>query len=257
MKWRKRTWERHLDSLLLPTIPEIGRSQATAAAAHAADGDDQAVRAFVTAMIWGYGPVGYGAWRTRRILDLSGAVAGHRLREVALAAADGPIEAFSAMARAPLPYLGPAFGTKYIYFCTAAVRDRHGGRTAPVLDEVVRRWFARHTGSRLSGTWSVPQYRWYLSCLESWGSTLGIPSDHVEELIFRSRVTTEENRLWAERLLVGTDSQGEALAALDDLRAAIDVLGDSAAEASDPLLEQLRTVIGTDPDEELPDREPS
>jgi hypothetical protein len=179
------------------------------------------------------------------------------LQEVALAAIDGPVEAFAAMARAPLPYLGPAFGTKYIYFCTAAVRVRHGERTAPVLDEVVRRWFAHHTGARLSGTWSVPQYRWYLSCLESWGSRLDLPSDQVEELIFRGRVTTEANRLWGEKLFEGTDSQGEALAALEELRGAVGVLDTPTVEASEPLLEQLRKAIAADRNEEPPDRGPS
>jgi hypothetical protein len=179
------------------------------------------------------------------------------LRDVAIAAGDGPVEAFAEMARAPLPYLGPAFGTKYIYFCTAAVRDRHGGRTAPVLDEVVRRWFARHTGARLSSTWSVPHYRRYLSCLESWGSALDIPSDQVEELIFRERVADEESSLWAEKLFDGNGFQGEAQAALEELRAAIAVLNFSTVDASEALLDRLRVVIAADHDEASPDREPS
>ncbi|WP_229069717.1 hypothetical protein [Actinoplanes sp. DH11] len=37
-------------------------------AAGAADSEAEAVQAFVTAMVWGYGPAGYGAFRTARIL---------------------------------------------------------------------------------------------------------------------------------------------------------------------------------------------
>jgi hypothetical protein len=253
--WKRKTWERHLSGYPLPAKARIGREEAVTAATLAVDGATQAVQAFITAMIWGYGPVGYGAWRTRRVLDLSGETAGRRLREVALAATDGPLEAFSAMAAAPLPYLGPAFGTKYIYFCTAAVRGRHDGRTAPVLDDVVRRWFARHTGTRLSGTWSIPQYRWYLACLESWGGTLGVPSDQVEELIFRRRVTEDENRHWAEKFFVSTDAQGEALAALDELRAAVGVLSSTTTDDAEALLEQLKAVITADSKSSSPDRE--
>ncbi|WP_295015859.1 hypothetical protein [uncultured Micrococcus sp.] len=40
-----------------------------------------------------------------------------------------------------LEHLGAAFGTKYLYFLTKAHRESD---IAPVLDSVVRAWFAEH-----------------------------------------------------------------------------------------------------------------
>lgn len=40
-----------------------------------------------------------------------------------------------------LKHLGAAFGTKYLYFLTKAHRQSD---IAPVLDSVVRAWFAEH-----------------------------------------------------------------------------------------------------------------
>ncbi|MEQ3553909.1 hypothetical protein WIS52_25830 [Pseudonocardia nematodicida] len=245
MRWNLATWSKWMDTDLLPSQTlSIDRAGATSVAASAVDGEDAALRAFVTAMIWGYGPIGYGGWRTQRVLNLAGHRAGALFREVAEVAAEkGPRDAYAAMAQAPLTYLGEAFGTKYIYFCTAAVRDRHRDRTAPVLDNVVRHWFARHTGIRMSGAWSTREYFGYLDCLESWGDELGVPSDTVEELIFRSQVSDDGNRLWAEPAMITSDPQGEAVVALDELRAAIDVLGEDTAARASSALTELSEII--------------
>ncbi|SFN48920.1 hypothetical protein SAMN05216207_101550 [Pseudonocardia ammonioxydans] len=242
--WRCATWKKWIGDDRLPTTPTIDRGDAEVAARAATDSDEQAIRAFVTAMAWGYGRVGYGAWRTRRILDHSGDAAGPRLRAVAEAAHHGPEAAFAAMAAAPLPYLGPAFGTKYIYFCTAAVRDQHDGRTAPVLDQVVRRWLARHAGLRLAGTWSTRQYGLYLDRLESWGTLLGIPSDQVEELVFLDQRASDGGYRSAD-LTVESDPHGEALVALDDLRTAVAVLDPFTSDAAEDPLQQIRQLIDT------------
>lgn len=50
--------------------------------------EDDAVRAFIASMIWGYGPIGYGAYRTERILHANPRH-GERLLQVARLAREG------------------------------------------------------------------------------------------------------------------------------------------------------------------------
>lgn len=102
--------------------------------------DETAGRAFIAAMVWGYGPVGYGPFRTARVLQ-ENADAGDRLAAVARVARDsGGMAAFEHIANRPLRYLGVAFGTKYLYFCSVAHEHRAG--PALILDAVVCRWLA-------------------------------------------------------------------------------------------------------------------
>src|SRR5699024_7296496 len=135
--------------------------------------DQQAVvTAFLASMIWGYGTTGYGPYRTARVLTSDPNAIAHltETARLAQASADGGTDAFDSIAaardKAPhLKYLGPAFGTKFLYFLTAA---SHTARTTPVMDAVVRRWFRAHTGIDLvTWTWEKGQYRAYLEALDA------------------------------------------------------------------------------------------
>jgi hypothetical protein len=78
--------------------------------------------------------VGYGAFRTRRVL-LENDKAGERLSEVARIARDeGGPAAFTWMAHHRLRWLGVAFATKYLFFCAAVGK----AQPALVLDRLVR-----------------------------------------------------------------------------------------------------------------------
>ena len=51
----------------LEVLPNpIGRSDVRTTCSGAASDPQQALEGFVAAMVWGYGSVGYGPWRTRR-----------------------------------------------------------------------------------------------------------------------------------------------------------------------------------------------
>jgi hypothetical protein len=87
----------------------------------------------VVSMVWGFGMVGYGPWRTYRMLAHKDS--GTRLEAIARAARDSGGSGFLALwSRATaLPLLKTAMGTKFLYF--AAFRD---GRTSPlILDDNV------------------------------------------------------------------------------------------------------------------------
>ncbi|WP_165770441.1 hypothetical protein [Brevibacterium aurantiacum] len=169
---------------------------------------DDAVKVFLLAMLWGYGLVGYGPFRTRRILDRPEAAA--ELFEVAVKAQEmGGLAAFRLIAerrseasRPFLKWLGPAFGTKYIYFLTAMTESQ---KTTPVMDAVVYRWFRNHAPDRPLRVdfWHSRSYELFLNSLDEWTSDITkrlgqeIRIDDVEYLIFAEGSSFEGND-WSE-----------------------------------------------------------
>jgi len=172
------------------------------------DSEDSAVQAFLIPMIWGYGPVGYGPYRSRRVLDSFKASA--RLLEVArIAQTEGGLDAFNhiqlqrSTQRDYLKYLGPAFGTKYLYFLTAAV---DAVETTPVMDVVVWRWFRKHVPTTSIDVlhWHAESYASFLRCLRHWSHSLirdgrmPLGLDDVEYLIFAAGANFGGNSEWSE-----------------------------------------------------------
>jgi hypothetical protein len=134
------------DAATFTTLPDrLDRIAVRHACVHAADSPADAERSFLAVMAWGYGRVGYGPFRVRRVLHAV-SDAGPRLQAAASAAAQGhPVEAYSCLGdhgTARLPHLGPAFGTKFLYFCSSAER-----RPALILDRLVARWLPRTSAS--------------------------------------------------------------------------------------------------------------
>ena len=189
--------------------------------ARAIDGPAAAVRAFIAAMVWGYGPSGYGPFRTCRVLA-SNPDAPRRLLDAAEAARNrGPLAGFDVLAAAPLKYLGVAFSTKYLYYCSRAVSHLHGGRTAPILDSVMSRWMARYARATFSlSTHDSLGYRRYVDLLEQWGAALDLPADVVEERIYVAAPATPVMGGSAR-----ADSERAAREALEQLTVALDDLG--------------------------------
>ncbi len=98
---------------LFDSLPEkITRAHVLEISRNTAKSDRDAERAFLAAMVWGHGRVGYGAYRTARVLS-ENEEAARRLREVAaVAKKDGGVSAFRCLAQNRLDGLGVAFGTK-------------------------------------------------------------------------------------------------------------------------------------------------
>lgn len=207
--WNPKAWSRQLPQYAsffddLGT-DHLNRVEAVEKAPVVVD-ENTAVEVFLLAMLWGYGPVGYGPFRTRRILDRPEAKS--ELLEVArVAHQEGGLAAFELVAarrRAStfLKWLGPAFGTKYIYFLTA--KDR-GSQPAPVMDAVIYRWFRKHTPDRplRVGYWDSASYRRFLDSLAEWAQEIGhrygheVGLDDVEYLIFAEGSRFEGNE-WSE-----------------------------------------------------------
>jgi hypothetical protein len=117
------------DRLSRPAVRLFSRSAAT--------DPEAAVRAFLVAMTWGYGRLGYG------------------------------------------PFLGPAFGTKFLYFCSPP------GRGALILDRMVANWLRTQTGLSLNQVrWSSQTYARYLGTMAGWADQLSVTADELETCIF-------------------------------------------------------------------------
>lgn len=150
--------------------------------------------AFVAAMIWGYGTVGYGPTRVRWIITGTkgpGALHAPTLPTVSehLAAGaqkvreSGPRDAFYLMNNdGHIKHLGAAFFTKWLYF-TSALSGPDDPAAAPILDKQVATWLDKNAqmSLRLNNTNS---YAAYLDLLSEWGEPHGRSRVQVEKAIF-------------------------------------------------------------------------
>lgn len=99
---------------------------------------------FLAAMVWGFGPTGYGASRTAKMLTSDGAAAASEHIWMA-AREEGAQAGYSALwhkERSCIRGLGTAFGTKVLYF---AAIDATPGPAPLVLDQ-----FVYHGAQRLA-----------------------------------------------------------------------------------------------------------
>jgi hypothetical protein len=250
MWWRRRTWQttlpEHQD--LLASLPDnIGRAVAAERGAIAIDGQAEAVEAFVAAMVWGYGPIGYGAFRTARVLAENPQAPEILLEAAQRVRRDGGASAFAWLKEHRLRYLGVAFATKYLYFC-------NGPESAPepalILDRLVQRWMRQHAACPLRLGWHVGDYTRYLHLAGAWADELEIRSDEVEYLMFSDALSEEPGRRGAAAARPETEpDEGETAAvmeAVDDAAAAFAALADvSTADTEDfeRGVRQLRRIL--------------
>ncbi|WP_232085199.1 hypothetical protein [Arthrobacter sp. SO5] len=256
--WKPQAWARQLPehASILESLPvrPIGRTDGIELVGDVTT-EESAVRAFLLAMIWGYGPVGYGPFRTRRVLESHDAPA--RLLEIAkIARLQGGLAAFEhieqrrAKDRGYLKYLGPVFGTKYLYFLTASVTTV---APAPVMDAVVSRWFRKNVdGAPLKVIpWDSRSYGEFLTHLDYWSKSLvGDGSEplnlaDVEYLIFASGASFELRTEWSEEW-EKADARASVGDLVDRLRAVFTVapnIDDAAAQLIDELERALESKL--------------
>jgi hypothetical protein len=149
----------------------------------AADSDEEAEQAFLAVMTWGYGDIGYGSFRVARILaDTPNATA--RLRRAPANVADGGAFAgYRALADgrlSRLKWLGPAFGTKFLHFCSST-----GQPTALILDRLISDWLRDNVAVSLNPVpWNIDTYRRYVGLMTEWFAELGVDPDQLETCLF-------------------------------------------------------------------------
>lgn len=195
--WPRRRWiaafPEHNDHLA--GLPErLARADVRASCVDAAHGGVATKRAFLTAMTWGYGNVGYGPWRTARILRTTPNAVELLADVAAVLVADGAIAAYARLGSSRrLKWFGPAFGTKYLYFC----QQRESARPALILDRLIADWLDKSGGLRLNPVpWSTATYRRYIEHMWTWAEALGVAPDVLEERIFVDEARKRRNQ-WA------------------------------------------------------------
>lgn len=179
ISWSSTHWRRWLPEYchLYDSLPERLNRASVQCYVDEHAGDEPA-EAFVATMIWAFGNVGYGPYRTRRILDSGPDVPTRLTSAVRAASAEA---AYAALARqSRVSWLGPAFGTKWIHFAS--------GGEAPILDRLVARWLERHQVVRLNPVpWSIPTYGQYLTLLQGWSDSVELHPVILERLMFEDQ----------------------------------------------------------------------
>lgn len=149
--------------------------------------------AMVTTYAWGWSTSPVGPARAGRVLTAGVAEVGPRLlaaRERVLT--DGPLAGYWSLAReSRVPGLGPAFGTKFLYFCSA------DGHRALILDELVGTWLTQRTAVKVRSSGYVRRrYERYLDALAEWGADLNVDAQQIEELIFSDEARRRDLPGW-------------------------------------------------------------
>ena len=186
--WKQGVWNRQFgrnepEFVLLSSLPDaLTRAGGELIGAEAAKSLESSREAFLYSMVWGFGPTNYGAWRTKEILRVNSRPYEALLNCAKSVEANGGIEGYRYLANeGRLKGFGPAFATKYLYFCSVG----RPGERALVLDRLVADWLARHTGLAINPTrWSTNNYEKYLDQMKIWSDCLDLESDQLEALIF-------------------------------------------------------------------------
>lgn len=150
--------------------------------------DADATALLVAAMLWGFGPLGYGPYRVAQMLQgrRGGGAVSDVIDDIRTVARTDPAAGFAALfssGRTRVPQLGIAMGTKLLYFSAG----RRGDSTMPlVLDQVV------YAACRRLGLdapdprryTSAVSYAAYCNDMADRAARLGIAADTLEMSLF-------------------------------------------------------------------------
>lgn len=198
--YRRQHWVTYIGNdedfaYIVETYPDTisrGNIAAIARKAHATKDKVWIRRLFLATMIWGYGTVGYGPYRTLHMINAPQAL--DILQTTFMLISTNNL--LAAYQQFRLSKCGPAFFTKYFYF----IGMGHDYRPLPlVLDSVVARtleeWLhleisqfarvVRNKQGRITalGYHSQGYYK-YVHLMNTWAQSLGCRADSIELLLF-------------------------------------------------------------------------
>ncbi|GAA3284082.1 hypothetical protein GCM10020218_041700 [Dactylosporangium vinaceum] len=236
-------------SELLEQLPNPIDREAVRAQASSLKDEADAIRLFITAMVWGYGPIGYGPFRTARVLAENSAAAATLLSVGQCVRTAGGPAAFGLLKKNRLRWLGVSFATKYMYFCNEPSRN-----PALILDSLVQRWLSVNADIRLRTDWRVDHYERYVRTVVHWAAQLSLELGEVEFLMFDDELhrgndnTTRRADLRGFTIEPSTGAECQAvLDALDEAVDAFAAMMDGAEghdhEDFDRGIRQLRRIV--------------
>lgn len=139
---------------------------------------------FIGAMIFGYGPIGYGPSRVERIIQTNHDLIA-KLNRQYKAAVGGPGESWVSHTQDDrVKYLGPAFATKFAYF---AARKQQSDRTVPLIADINTSWAMwKLSGIPLSVKLRA-SYLEYVDLAHNWGKHVESEygADEIERAVFK------------------------------------------------------------------------
>jgi hypothetical protein len=182
-------WPDDLDTRVADTWPCVDRERVLVVGRRATDSSG-ALHTYVAAAVWGSGTNARGVARRCRPLADEPADVGVRLAEavdILLDDAGGAVAAYDALhddGRLRVPYVGPSFGTKVLYFSGF---DRVADDLQPlILDRFVAAGLNHLCDlgwPTTGGGWSTDQYASYLRLAHDWADTWGCRPDVVERVL--------------------------------------------------------------------------
>lgn len=151
--------------------------------------------AMIATYAWGWSVTRVGIARAARVLTAGPQQVGPALlgaREMLLA--EGPLAGYWALARDnKISGLGPAFGTKFLYFCSAE------DARALILDRLMATWLAARTPLTITASrFTKRDYKSYLDKMSSWSEELETVAPQLEEIIFSDEARRRGLPGWAE-----------------------------------------------------------
>jgi len=139
---------------------------------------------FVASMIWGYGNLGYGSFRVKRMFSTPGFQ--EKIdRSYDLANAGRVLEAYEFLSKNRVQQLGPAFGTKWLSFASPSTQP------APIYDSFIAMWVNKYAKRDFAGVstssevWSKRTYGTYLEWMLSNSLKFEVKPDDLELVIFQ------------------------------------------------------------------------
>lgn len=191
IEWPRSDWlaDFPIHQDLLRQLPRLlDRASVRDVCADAGRDETTAERAFLAVMVWGFGSVGYGRHRVHEILSDTPRSAERLVGVARTLAARGVMAAYRRLGDdedCRLKRLGPAFGTKYLYFCQPVGSEP----MALIHDSNVVKWFKRHAALDLScDRWDESIYGDYLDQMRDWAAYLRCRPDDLELRIFEATV---------------------------------------------------------------------
>ena len=197
------TWERQLGKTAVwqqfrSQIPTDSITRGDLfAMAREADAAERLQVLFVASMVWGYGEVGYGAWRSRAALEAP--QLGEQLEMLAAKLLSGDL--VGACRAVSIPRVGPAFYTKFFYFlCRGRVQ-----RFPLILDTVLMNAFEQLLGldvgdyakvtrkhGRVTSILAWPEgYQRYVEQMHDWADALDCTADQIELFLFQTQKASD------------------------------------------------------------------
>jgi hypothetical protein len=156
--------------------------------------DFSAVEKFTATMIWGYGDVGYGSYRVKKMFNSLDFVRKIE-NSFSMCQSNEPLAAYSYLSKNRIEQLGPAFGTKWIAFVTPT------GSPAPIYDSLIGTWFSTFAAADFEGVslnpevWSLKTYTSYVLWMSKVAEKHSIKCDDLELVLFQ-----EASKLFSKKV---------------------------------------------------------